>query len=63
LGTARSKRLTKEPGRPVRWVEPNARREDITGERRPERESAGPIVAKKRGNARGAKEPYHSELE
>jgi len=47
----------------VRWVEPNARREDITGERRPERESAGPIVAKKRGNARGAKEPYHSELE
>jgi hypothetical protein len=28
---------------------------------RPERESAGPIVVKKRGNARGAKEPYHSE--
>lgn len=38
------------------------RREAIT-ERRPKRESAGLIVARKRGNARGAKEPYHSELE
>ena len=37
-------------------------REAIT-EGRPKRESAGLIVAKKRGNGRGAKEPYHSELE
>ena len=36
-------------------------REDITG-RWPARESAGHIVARKRGNSRGAKEPYHCEL-
>ena len=32
--------------------------ENITS-RRPVRESAGPILVKKRGNSRGAKEPYH----
>ena len=37
-------------------------REDITG-RRPVRESAGHIVVKKRGNSRGAKEPYHLQAE
>ena len=39
------------------WVEPNKWRENITV-RRHDRKSAGPIVAGKRGNARGAKEPY-----
>ena len=39
------------------WAEPNARREDITAQRHG-RESAGPIVARRRGNSRGAKGPY-----
>jgi len=50
-------RRTEEPGRSGVWVEPNEWREDITV-RRHDRKSAGPIVAGKRGNARGAKEPY-----
>jgi hypothetical protein len=38
-------------------VEPNVGREDITVQRH-DRESAGFIVAGKRSNVRGAKEPY-----
>jgi hypothetical protein len=59
LGTARVERSAEEPGRPYR-VEAkatNARREYITGVAAL-RESERPIVAKKRGNARGAKGPY-----
>jgi RNA-directed DNA polymerase len=46
-------------GGPVTWVEPNFRGEDISLGGRG-RESAGQIVAGKRGNARGAKEPYRA---
>jgi hypothetical protein len=51
-------RSVEEPGRPCREEAKvtNARREDITVER-PGRESERPIVAWKRGNARGAKGP------
>ena len=59
LGTARVERSAEEPGRPCRVgaEAANAPREYITAER-PGRESERPIVAKKRGNARGAKGPY-----
>jgi RNA-directed DNA polymerase len=43
-------------------VDPNESAEDIRPGRR-NRESAGPIVAGKRGNARGAKEPYRMHAE
>ena len=51
-------RSIEEPGRPCRALAEasNAAREDITGKRHG-RESERPIVAKKRGNARGAKGP------
>ena len=49
-------------GGPVRWVEPNGTREVITVARAV-RESAGPIRVKKRGNARGAKEPYRVQAD
>ena len=51
-------RSVKEPGRPcgVGAKATNAPEKDITVER-PGRESERPIVAKKRGNARGAKGP------
>jgi hypothetical protein len=51
-------RSVEEPGRPCRVgaSATNARREDITVGRSG-RESERPIVAKKRGNARGAKGP------
>jgi hypothetical protein len=52
-------RSVEEPGRPCR-VEAqatNGRREDIT-DARPCGESERPIVAKKWGNAHGAKGPY-----
>jgi hypothetical protein len=49
-----------QPRRPGRWDgNPNAAREDITV-RWPGRESAGLVVAMKRGNARGAKGPYRA---
>ena len=51
-----------EPGRPCSWVEPNDRTEYIRSERRV-RESAGPIVAVKRGNSRGAKQPHRTHAE
>jgi len=59
LGTARGDRAVEEPGRPcqVEARATNAPRENITAVR-PGRESERPIVAKKRGNARGAKGPY-----
>jgi len=44
----------------VAWVGPNAQAEDIRAGRRG-RESAGPIVVKKRGNAGGAKGPYRGQ--
>ena len=52
-------RLAEEPGRPCRVGAnaTNAQRESITVARSG-RESERPIVAKKRGNARGAKGPY-----
>ena len=42
------------------WVGPNAQAEDIRAGRRG-RESARPIVVKKRGNAGGAKGPYRGQ--
>jgi len=59
LGTARVERSAEEPGRPwrVEAEATNAAREYITAQR-PGRESERPIVAEKRGNARGAKGPY-----
>jgi hypothetical protein len=59
LGTARVDRLAEEPGRPCRVGAnaTNAPRKYITVAR-PGRESERPILAKKRGNARGAKGPY-----
>ena len=52
-------RSAEEPGRPCREEAEatNAQREYITAERLV-RESERPIVAEKRGNARGAKGPY-----
>ena len=44
------------------WVGPNVQSEDIRAGRRG-RESAGPIVVKKRGNAGGAKGPYRRHAE
>ena len=61
LGTARVNRLTEESGETRQVGGTQRPREDITG-RWPARESAGHIVARKRGNSRGAKEPYHCEL-
>ena len=48
--TARADRSVEEPGRPARGWEGHS-----AAKRKPERESEKPKVAKKRGNARGAK--------
>lgn len=59
---ARAERLVRNLRDLAAWVEPRALDEDIRrglgGQ-----ESAGLIVATKRGNARGAKEPYRSHAE
>jgi len=55
-------RNIEEPGRPCAWVEPNRASEDIRMRGRI-RESAGQVVARMRGNSRGAKEPYRRHAE
>jgi RNA-directed DNA polymerase len=62
LGAARAEGLERNLGDPAEWVEPKASREDIS-EGLADRESAGHIVAAKRGNARGAKEPCRMQAD
>ena len=58
LGTARVERLIEEPGRPDRvWIRPQRLEGMNNLSCDPGRGSERPIVAKKRGNSRGAKGP------
>ena len=59
LGTARVERSAEEPGRPCRAeAEATSAPWEYITAGRPGRESERPILAEKRGNARGAKGPY-----
>jgi hypothetical protein len=57
LGAARVDRSVEEPGKPC-WVVESQRGAGIHNREWPGRDSERPLVAKKRGNARGAKGPY-----
>ena len=62
LESARGERLVEEPGKPCRAVK-NRRDAGINNRDRPGWVTEGFVVARKRGNSRGAKGPYRRNVE